>query len=226
MIAEGGCCSDDTYMFRAYAFGMRRVSIATRIALMVATRMGFRDCLDYSPFWDSFGRLPGLGPAGLDRVSTSQILAYSCPCSSFPVTLSLDMLNPLTACCTSRTQPMTNLVAQNDTEIVLETAHGQRVLVRYSAAAFDVLQGNGSAVLLSTAPRNVLRISVARQSDSPSQRLPVTIAALAPSSGDLVLWKKDFWIAAEERQSAEEWAERIMALAYGGTQIAAPGSFC
>jgi hypothetical protein len=112
---------------------------------------------------------------------------------------------------------MTNLVPQNANEIVVETAQGQRVLVRYSSSAFEILQGNGSAVILSTAPRNVLRITVARQSDSPAARLPVTIAALAPSSGDLVLWKKDFWVAADEQQSAEEWAEGVMAMAYGGT---------
>lgn len=111
---------------------------------------------------------------------------------------------------------MTNLVAQNPNEIILETAQGQRVLVRYSPAAFEILQGNGSAVILSTASRNVLRITVARQSESPAERLPVTIAALAPSSADLALWKKDFWVAADEQQSAEEWAERALGMAYGG----------
>lgn len=111
---------------------------------------------------------------------------------------------------------MTNLIAQGENEIVLETAQGQPVLVRYSPTAFEIL-GNDGGVTLSTSPRNLLQISVARQSDSPARRLPITIAALVTSAGNLALWKKDFWIAVDEQQSAEEWAERIVSLAYGGT---------
>ena len=111
---------------------------------------------------------------------------------------------------------MGELIPRDENEILLETAQGQPVLVRYSPTTFEVL-GNDSGFILSTASRNLLRITVAQLRDSLAQRLPVTIAALATNAGNLVLWKKDFWISADAQHDVEEWAERVINLAYGGT---------
>lgn len=142
--------------------------------------------------------------------------------SNTSVTRPHGMLNPLAACCGPPTPQMSDLVADTENEIVLESAQGQRILVRYTSAAFEVLEGHNTTPILSTSPRNVLRISVSRQSDTPSDRIPVTIAALSLCSGNLELWKRDFWIVAESYESAVVWAERVTSLCYDGMCL----SFC
>lgn len=113
---------------------------------------------------------------------------------------------------------MSDLVAdtENENELLLESAQGQRVLVRYTPAAFEVLEGQNARPLLSTSPRNVLRISVARKSDVPADRVPVTIAALALESGNLELWKRDYWIGSGSHDAAVAWSERVTSLCYDG----------
>jgi hypothetical protein len=125
------------------------------------------------------------------------------------------MYNPLTACFTTA-PAMSDLVADTENELLLESAQGQRVLVRYTSTAFEVIEGQATRPVLSTSPRNVLRISVSRKSDGPADRIPITIAALALESGNLELWKRDYWIGSASYEAAVEWSERITALCYDG----------
>ncbi|KAJ9094054.1 hypothetical protein QFC21_006155 [Naganishia friedmannii] len=111
---------------------------------------------------------------------------------------------------------MPGFVAKSDNEFVLESAQGQPVLLRCSSEAFEILKSPNALPILSTASTNLLRISVARPSSTPNARLPVTIAALVQRSGELKLWKKDFWVSTTRRGLITEWAERILDLSFQG----------
>lgn len=116
---------------------------------------------------------------------------------------------------------MSDLVADTENELLLESAQGQRVLFRYTPAAFEVIEGQNARPLLSTPPRNVLRISVSRKGDGPAGRVPVTIAALAFESGNLELWKRDYWVGAESHEAAVVWAARVTSICYDGMCLSA-----
>jgi hypothetical protein len=127
------------------------------------------------------------------------------------------MSHALTSCCSRSDLPMPAFIAKGENETVLESARGQQVLLRYTSEAFEILESPNAIPILSTASRNILKISVARSSRTPNERVPVTIAALTQRSGELELWKKDFWVSTQHRDSVTEWAERILNLSYQGT---------
>lgn len=62
---------------------------------------------------------------------------------------------------------------------------------------------------------------MSRKGDGPAGRVPVTIAALAFESGNLELWKRDYWVGAESHEAAVVWAARVTSICYDGMCLSA-----